>query len=55
MPYKLLLNQKKAKYYRMYVTEIEVEGKEGNLSKFVISYTPQIGGNELDKVPSLPL
>lgn len=49
MPYKLILNQKKAKYYRMYLTEIEVEEKEGNLSKFIILYTTQIGGNELDK------
>lgn len=47
MPYKLLLNQKKAKYY--HVTEIEQRGRKENLSKFIISYTPQIGGNELDK------
>lgn len=33
MPYKLLLNQKKAKYYRMYFIDIEVEGKEGKLEQ----------------------
>lgn len=38
MPYKLLLNQKKAKYY--HVTEIEVEGKEGKLEQiYYLVYT----------------